>query len=136
MQRGSAIAIVLAALALLALAPAAVADTGDIIAPQNNPPTAKDGWQAGTCTTDLPQCTPQTPGQFYTQAAGHPNVGLTQFIVKNKPFELIPGVPIPGTENPVGTLKTLRVELPVGLRGDPQATPQCELARVRAAQGA
>ena len=134
MQRGSAIAIVLAALALLALAPAAVADTGDIIAPQNNPPTAKDGWQAGTCTTDLPQCTPQTPGQFYTQAAGHPNVGLTQFIVKNKPFELIPGVPIPGTENPVGTLKTLRVELPVGLSVNPQATPQCELASFQAEQ--
>ncbi|HEY3491316.1 MAG TPA: hypothetical protein VGK43_00090, partial [Solirubrobacterales bacterium] len=132
MQRGLATGIVLAALALMALPAAAVADTGDIIAPQNNPPTAEDGWQAGTCTTDLPQCTPQTPGQFYTQAAGHPNVGLTQFIVKNKPFELIPGVPIPGTENPVGTLKTLRVDLPVGLSVNPQATPQCELASFQA----
>ena len=103
MQRGIATGFVLAALSLLALAPAAAADTGDIIAPQNNPPSAQDGWQAGTCTTDLPECTPQTPGQFFTQAAGHPNVGLTQFIVKNKPFELIPGVPIPGTQNPVGS---------------------------------
>src|SRR5215218_10761869 len=109
MPRGSAIAIVLAALAL-ALAPAAGADTGDIIAPQHNPPTAADGWQAGTCKTDLPECTPETESQFYTQAAGHPNVGLTQFIVKNKPAELIPGVPIPGTEEPVGILKTLRFE--------------------------
>ncbi len=134
MQRGFATGIVLAALALLALAPAASADTGDIIAPQNNPPSAQDGWQAGTCTTDLPECTPQTPGQFYTQAAGHPNVGLTQFIVKNKPFELIPGVPIPGTQNPVGTLKTLRVDLPVGLSVNPQATPQCELASFQAEQ--
>jgi hypothetical protein len=133
MQRGFAIGVVLAALALMALPAAAVADTGDIIAPQNNPPTAQDGWQAGTCTSDVPiECTPQTPGLFYTQAAGHPNVGLTQFIVKNKPFELIPGVPIPGTQNPVGVLKTLRVELPVGLSVNPQATPQCELASFRA----
>jgi hypothetical protein len=134
MPRGSAIAIVLAALALLALAPAAGADTADIIAPQHNPPTAADGWQAGTCKTDVPECTPETESQFYTQAAGHPNVGLTQFIVKNKPFELIPGVPIPGTQNPVGTLKTLRVELPVGLSVNPQATPRCELASFQAEQ--
>jgi len=118
----------------MALPAVAVADTGDIIAPQSNPPSADDGWQAGTCTTDLPECTPDTPGQFYTQAAGHPNVGLTQFIVKNKPFELIPGIPIPGTQNPVGTLKTLRVELPVGLSVNPQATPRCELASFQAEQ--
>ncbi|HEX6204443.1 MAG TPA: hypothetical protein VFZ29_01365 [Solirubrobacterales bacterium] len=133
MPRGSAIAIVLAALSLLALAPVAAADTGDIIAPQNNPPSAEDGWQAGTCTTDVPECTPQTPGQFYTQAAGHPDVGLTQFIVKNKPFEVL-GLPVPGTENPVGTLKTLRVDLPVGLSVNPQATPQCELSSFQAEQ--
>jgi hypothetical protein len=134
MQRGFATGIVLAALWLLALPLAASADTGDIIAPQNNPPSAQDGWQAGTCTTDLPECTPQTPGQFYTQAAGHPNIGLTQFIVKNKPFELIPGVPIPGTQNPVGVLKTLRVDLPVGLSVNPTATPKCELASFQAEQ--
>jgi hypothetical protein len=132
MPRGFAIAAVLAALALPALPAAALADTGDIIAPQHQPPTAEDGWQAGTCTTDLPECTPQTPGRFYTQAAGHPDVGLTQFIVKNKPFELIPGVPIPGTQNPVGTLKTLRVDLPVGLSVNPQATPRCEQASFQA----
>jgi len=133
MQRGSAIAIVLAALSLLALAPVAAADTGDIIAPQNNPPSAEDGWQAGTCTTDVPECTPETPERFYTQAAGHPDVGLTQFIVKNKPFEVL-GLPVPGTENPVGTLKTLRVDLPVGLSVNPQATPQCELSSFQAEQ--
>jgi hypothetical protein len=117
----------LAALALLLGAASALADTGDIIAPQHNPPSAADGWQAGTCVTDTPECTPESPhAQFYTQAAGHPNVGLTQFIVKNKPAELIPGVPIPGTQEPVGILKDLRVDLPVGLSVNPQATPQCE----------
>ena len=33
---------------------AAQADTGDIIAPQNSPPTRGDGWQAGTCNVELP----------------------------------------------------------------------------------
>ncbi len=142
MQRGSGTGIVrraavLAAAALLALPALAVADTGDIIAPQHNPPTAADGWQAGTCVADPPapaECSPDTPELFYTQAAGHPNVGLTQFIVKNKPTELVPGVPLPGTEEPVGILKTLRVELPVGLSVNPQATPRCELASFQAEQ--
>jgi hypothetical protein len=117
-------------LGLLAVAATAAADTGDIIAPQHNPPTAEDGWQAGTCKTDVPECTPESPdAQFYTQAAGHPNVGLTQFIVKNEPF-----LGLPGTQEPVGILKTLRVELPVGLSVNPQATARCELASFQAEQ--
>jgi len=134
MQRGFATGIMLraavvAVAALLALPALAAADTGDIIAPQHNPPTAADGWQAGTCKTDVPECTPETESQFYTQAAGHPNVGLTQFIVKNEPF-----LGLPGTQQPVGILKTLRVELPVGLSVNPQATPRCELASFQAEQ--
>ncbi|HEU5252178.1 MAG TPA: hypothetical protein VFU16_02490 [Solirubrobacterales bacterium] len=120
---------VTAAATLLMLPVAASADTGDIIAPQHNPPTANDGWQAGTCKTDLPECTPETQAQFYTQAAGHPNVGLTQFIVKNEPY-----LGLPGTQQPVGVLKTLRVELPVGLSVNPQATQRCELASFQAEQ--
>ena len=99
---------------------AAQADTGDIIAPQNNPPTAADGWQAGTCNTDVPECNPQSPPpQFSTQAAAHPPFGFTQFLIKDAP-----GL---GTE-PVGVLRNVRVDLPVGLSVNPQATPQCELA--------
>src|SRR4051794_9444812 len=126
MSEGSMLKRVLvAALAVLAIAAAAPvvagADTPDIIAPQHNPPTAEDGWQAGTCTTDIPPCSPQTPDQFYTQAAGHPQVGLTQFIVKSESGFL-------GGKTPVGDLKTLWVDLPVGLSVNPQATPQCQLA--------
>src|SRR5262245_6614070 len=117
-----------AVLALLALPAATRADTGDIIAPQHNPPTAQDGWQAGTCVTDMPECTPESPAaQFSTQAAGHPNVGLTQFIVKNEPL-----LGLPLTQEPVGILKTLRVELPVGLSVNPEATPKCELSTFEA----
>jgi hypothetical protein len=115
--RGGWIALALIALLGVALAaPAARADTGDIIAPQHSPPEADDGWQAGVCT--LPTCDPTTPAEFYTQAAGRPPFGFTQFIVKSEP---------PG-ETPVGTIKDVRVDLPVGLSVNPQATPQCPLA--------
>jgi hypothetical protein len=109
-------------LAMALGAPAAQAGTGDIIAPQNDPHTPADGWQAGTCTQDAPtECSINTPGQFFRQAAGHPPVGFTQFIIKEGPGTL------PGTQVPVGNLKTVRVDLPVGLSVNPQATDQCEL---------
>jgi hypothetical protein len=112
----------IAVLCAAAFGPAAPAraDTGDIIAPQHSPPTAEDGWQAGTCLTDVPPCSPDTPNQFFTQAAGHPPVGFTQFIVKHTTEAL--------KEEPVGNLKDVRVDLPPGLSVNPQATPQCELA--------
>jgi hypothetical protein len=104
---------------LLAGAGSASADTDDIIAPSDpDNPTAESGWQAGTCTTDTPTCSVDTPTQFFEQAAGHPPVGFTQFIVKNEP---------PG-QTPVGELKTVRVDLPPGLTVNPQATPQCAKA--------
>ncbi|HWO15887.1 MAG TPA: hypothetical protein VNM89_04145 [Solirubrobacterales bacterium] len=99
---------------------AARADTGDIIAPQNDPHTPADGWQAGTCTSDVPECSVNTPDQFFRQAAGHPPVGFTQFIIKSEDGPL-------GSQVPVGNLKTVRVDLPVGLSVNPQATEQCDL---------
>src|SRR4051794_12320098 len=101
-------AFAVATLVLLALASPALANTGGIIAPSDPlNPTADSGWQAGTCTVDTPTCSVDTPGQFFEQAAGHPPVGFTQFIVKHSE----PG-PL---EKPVGELKDVRVDLPVGL---------------------
>ena len=89
--------------------------------PPEHPHTPADGWQAGTCTTDTPtQCSVATPSQFYEEASGHPQVGFTQFTV-----EFTEG-PLPGTKTPVGVLGKVRVDLPVGLTVNPQATPQCE----------
>ncbi len=80
-------ALVLVALALGA--PVAIADTGDIIAPQSTPNRqSTDGWQAGTCTSDTPVCSVDTPDQFFKQSAGHPQVGFTQFIVKHDSGDL------------------------------------------------
>src|SRR5215213_3511797 len=73
-------------------------------------------WEAGTCTTNVPECTYASPNaQFFTKAAGHPPAGLTD-------FELNTGGALGAPE---GTLKDVRVDLPEGLNVDPQAVPQC-----------
>jgi hypothetical protein len=116
--RGRAAKIGLLALALAMLF-AGPARAGEIpFAPQHTPPQNEDGWQAGTC--NQPLCAPEDPtAAFFQQAAGHPPFGITQFIIKHK------------TElthlEPEVDLKTLRVDLPVGLSVNPGATPQCEV---------
>ena len=115
-KRG-AVLVAAVALALLAAAPAQAID---IIAAQNDPPAAADGWQAGTCTVD--PCSPETPELFFKQAAGHPPKGFTQIITRHEPH------PVLGGEVPVGNLKTVLVDLPPGLSVNPEATPQCQLA--------
>jgi hypothetical protein len=102
----------------------ALADTGDIIAPSDpTHPSVESGWQAGTCNAEPPEagaqpCSIATPDQFFDTASAHPNWGFTQFIIKNEP---------PG-KTPVDELKTVRVDLPVGLSVNPGATERCPLA--------
>ncbi len=115
----------IAYIGLLALAAAALfapaAQGAEVVfAPQNNPPNSEDGWQAGTCNT--PTCAPDSPkAEFFETAAGHPPFGITQFIVRHK-TELL-------HKEPEVDMKTLRVDLPVGLSVNPGATPQCTAAR-------
>ncbi len=106
----------------LAIAAPAALGAPEIIAPQHHPPQADDGWQAGTCFSD--PCSVDTPPLFYEQAAGHPQDGFTQFIVKHTTTEIGPVT----LEEPVGDIKTVRVDLPAGLSVNPQATPQCPQA--------
>jgi hypothetical protein len=115
---------------LLAAAVVAQADTGNIIEPQHTPPTAADGWQAGTCTKDTPKCSPQTPEQFYKRAGGHPPIGFTQYTIQHEEildptFGLLKPLKEPEAAR---TIKTLRVDLPPGLTVNPEATPQCSQA--------
>ncbi len=105
-------------LAFFAIGSTAAADTDDIIAPSDpTHPSVDSGWQAGTCSKDTPTCSIQTPGQFFDEAAAHPPVGFTQFIIRQAP----------PTDAPVGELKTVRVDLPVGLSVNPGATERCPL---------
>jgi hypothetical protein len=128
-RRAGVFGIAVAVAAMLAFgAIAALADTGDIVAPSDpNNPQVDSGWQAGTCTKEPPEatkpCSIATPGQFFEQAAGHPQWGFTQIIVKHSTEEPVPGTKL---EKPEGELKTVRVDLPVGLSVNPQATPQCK----------
>jgi hypothetical protein len=112
---GTAVSVV-----LMVLATAAPAGAVDIIE-EELPETVGSGWQAGTCEIDTPECSVNTPGQFFTQAAGHPPVGFTQIIVRHN--DELGGL----IKNPVGHIKTVLVDLPVGMSVNPQATPQCEL---------
>lgn len=119
----AAFLLCLCALLGLAIASSAMASTEDVMAPSDpENPEVNSGWQAGTCFKDTPTCSVATPEQFFEQAAGHPPVGFTQFIVRSKE---------PG-ETPVGEVKTVRVDLPVGLSVNPGATEQCPLAVFKA----
>jgi len=121
MGNGVRIWLVSAVSALFVLLVAAVpAGAVDIIETEL-PERPGSGWQAGTCTIDAPECSVNTPDQFFKQAAGHPPVGFTQIIVKHN--EELSGL----IKNPVGHIKTVLVDLPVGMSVNPQATPQCEL---------
>jgi len=109
--------------------PAVQADTGDTIEKQSTPPSAKDGFQAGTCTSDTPvKCSPEEPGKalFYKDAAGHPPIGFTQYIVKHK--VLIENA----LEETEAVPKDIRVDLPVGLTVNPLATEQCTMEEFKA----
>jgi hypothetical protein len=118
--RKSITQIGLLALLLVALLAPSAQGAEVVFEPQNNPPNSEDGWQAGTCNT--PTCAPDSPkAEFFETAAGHPPFGITQFIVRHKDVLL--------SKEPEVDMKTLRVDLPVGLSVNPGATPQCAAAR-------
>jgi hypothetical protein len=122
--RKAAAAVALVAVAGLLLGtPLVEASTDDIIAPSDPlDPQVDSGWQAGTCSEEPPEsaelCSVETEDQFFETAAAHPKWGFTQFIVRSKP---------PPLAGPVGELKAVRVDLPVGLSVNPGATDQCPL---------
>lgn len=132
--RAKIVALIASVVVLLAV-PLAQAKTEDIIAPQHPPLyTPEDGWQAGTCKKEPPEipavCSVASKDQFFETAAGHPSWGFTQFIVKHRTEELVPGVKL---EKPDGEVKTIRVDLPVGLSVNPGATKvRCQLAEFKA----
>src|SRR6266511_3428011 len=97
-------AVIAAAITALGLAILPAAALGQIIGPQNpDEPKVDSPWQAGTCKADAPtKCSVGTPLQLYEQAAGHPPVGFTQFIVNTEPGTL--------GDVPKENLKTVRVD--------------------------
>lgn len=135
--------VAVAVLGWVVFAASAQADTTEIIEPQLEPPTALNGWQAASCSTDEPvlgepkiKCSPQTPGALFKQAGGHPPLGFTQYTIQHEPITPLPSPPFPPgsvtakIKPPLEghTIKTLRVDLPPGETVNPNATAKCSLA--------
>src|SRR4051812_13358935 len=85
------------------------------VAPAHGLSIREGSWEAGTCK--VKSCTYGGPtGDFFTQAAGHPQWGITTFEVN-----------APGGK-PDGVVKRIRVDVPEGLAANPQALPSCSRA--------
>jgi hypothetical protein len=80
-------------------------------------------WEAGTCK-EYSCSDAGTHSAFYTQAAGHPPFGITDFAFRYR--EVIPGI----DKEPLGKVKDVRVDLPPGLAVDPEATSTCSTAQL------
>ncbi len=138
--------LAIALFALVLAVPRAAGDTTDIIEPQFSPPNAKNsGFQAGTCTANFldppppptEYCSEETPSLFFQQAAGHPPVAFTQYIIQHAPFTPLPSPPFPPgsvaapIKEPIldRSIKTLQVDIPPGFTVNPEATPRCPLTQ-------
>ena len=72
---------------------------------------------------DPEQCTEATTGKHYTQAAGHPPFGITDFTLNT--------YATPGAEGfPEAFVKTIVVDTPEGLSVNPEAVPQCTIKQL------
>jgi hypothetical protein len=98
--RNSVAVAVLLALAAMLVAAFGASSASAITVPK---------WEAGTCVAEGCKYSGST-SEYFTQAAGHPNFGVTDFEFKG------------------GTPRTIRVDLPPGLNVNPQAVPQCPKA--------
>ncbi len=87
-------------------------------------------WEAGTCTES--SCADAGPdAAFYTQAAGHPDFGITDFAFDSKEVGVVKK-----WKQPEGHVKDVRVDLPEGLVVNPEATSQlCTEEQLNADKG-
>ncbi len=82
-------------------------------------------WEAGTCKESSCNIKGSNPeAEFYTQAAGHPNFGITDFAFNTHSAGL--------AEEPDGHVKDVRVDLPAGLAVNPEAVPACSEEQIAA----
>lgn len=104
---GGALAAVLSALSLAAAPAASGAGFG------------VEEFLAGTCK--VATCSKEsTLSELFTQAAGHPNYGITDFKIAS--------VKVGAANVPLGVVKRVRVDLPAGLSVNPTAVPLCPMA--------
>jgi hypothetical protein len=79
---------------------------------------------------DPEQCNKNTKDKWYTQAAGHPPFGITDFTLNTLPAA------IKGEGFPDGFVKEIVVDIPEGLGVNPEATPvKCTVEQLSAVPG-
>jgi hypothetical protein len=79
---------------------------------------------------DPGQCNRFTPDKWYTQAAGHPPFGITDFTLNTLPAAVF------GEGFPDGFVKEIVVDTPEGLGVNPEATPvKCTVEQLSAVPG-
>lgn len=115
--------------AVLALAVAAVLAPGAQAFPEA---LGVKSFYAGNCKTGK-ACTPAPEGstpaeekakaeaEGYTQAAGHPALGVTEFTVETAVIQTLPFE----TVAPTGTVKHIRTDVAPGVSTNPEAVPMC-----------
>jgi hypothetical protein len=87
-----------------------------------------DKWEAGTCKESTCNSEGKAPSaEFYTQAAGHPDFGITDFAFN---YAKETNVLAEEVRVPEGHVRDARVDLPPGLAVDPEATPECPEAEI------
>jgi hypothetical protein len=74
-----------------------------------------------TCTA---KSTEEHPSEFFTQAAGHPTGGITDFKIKSHVIQVSPEV----AEAPEGNVKTVRTNVAPGVSTNPEAVKKCSIS--------
>src|ERR1700709_219145 len=84
--------------------------------------TPEGGYE--TTFTDPGQCVESTPEKLFTQAAGHPNYGITDFKINTYPL----GSGVAGF--PTSFLQRIQVDTPEGLSVNPEAATKCQITQL------
>ncbi len=90
-----------------------------LAAPAAHAALSVEKWEAGTCKVSSCSITSENLSEFYTQAAGHPNFGITNFAFKYREVGAL------NAKEPEGKVKDVRVDLPPGLAVNPEAVEAC-----------
>ncbi len=87
-------------------------------------------WEAGTCKEKACNAEGKDPAaEFYTQAAGHPDFGITDFAFN---YTRETNILAEEVKIPEGHVRDARVDLPPGLAVDPEAVKECPEAQIAA----
>ncbi len=105
--------------------------TSGVAAPASAPAAfGVNRWEAGTCKEKACNSEGKDPAaEFYTQAAGHPDFGITDFAFN---YTRETNILTEEVRVPVGHVHDVRVDLPPGLAVDPEAVKECPEAQIAA----